>query len=234
MGDRGADGVTIDHIIDYYGVSANESVLPDGWYTYIPQKGVLQYLWNYERTNYSDGTYYETPKRVIQGKDARSIQAVNNAYAYSASDTISPTGGWVSALASLGVKPVGSFLWVRDDITYTDGTSSTTIGWVIRDGAKGNDGISIIKVEEQYYVSNSSTQLTGGSWSGALPEWIDGKTIWSRFKIYFSDGSHSFTTERPYSIAEALQKINIAKAVTDAHWNSCRWCTYQHCYDVIA
>ena len=40
------------------------------------------------------------------------------------------------------------------------------------------DGIASVDVE--YYLSNSATALSGGSWSTTAPTWVNGKYMWSR------------------------------------------------------
>ena len=48
---------------------------------------------------------------------------------------------------------------------------------------------SIASVTEEYYRSTSATELTGGSWSGEYPGWLDGTYIWTRSVILYTDGS---------------------------------------------
>lgn len=148
-GDTGADGDGILEVLDYYGLSLDSSILPTTWFTTVPTKGANEYLWNYERILYTDGTYDETEPRVIQGKDAKSISTVVNQYVYSSGDTSHPTSGWKSTIAELGVKPEGYFLWVRDFIIYTDGTTGTTNGYVVKDGTDGYS-VGLTKGEHTY------------------------------------------------------------------------------------
>ena len=56
--------------------------------------------------------------------------------------------------------------------------------------------MSITAVTEQYYLSSSKTTQTGGSWQTTQPTWSEGKYIWTRVKISYSDGSTSYT--QPY------------------------------------
>ena len=48
---------------------------------------------------------------------------------------------------------------------------------------------SIASVTEEYYRSTSATELTGGSWSGEYPGWLEGAYIWTRSVIRYTDGS---------------------------------------------
>lgn len=75
-------------------------------------------------------------------------------------------------------------------------------------GAKGDTGATgkgVSALQEQYYLSTSSTSCTEGSWSTTQPTWSSGKHIWSRTKVTWTDGTTSYTT------------AVLAKALTDAN-----------------
>ena len=184
----GQDGEGILSVIDYYGLSTSASVLPSTWYTTVPSKAANQFLWNYERIIYTDTTYDETQKRIIQGNDARSIYDIKNAYAYSASDTVSPTGGWQYSIAALGTKPEGYFLWIRDDIAYTDNPSNYigTGSRVVRDGEDG-DGITGSAIE--YAKDASGTTPPNSGWGASLPSPTLGWYLWTRTTTTYKKSS---------------------------------------------
>ena len=187
----GQDGEGILSVIDYYGLSTSASVLPSTWYTTVPSKAANEFLWSYERIIYTDTTYDETQARVIQGNDARSIYDIKNAYAYSASDTVSPTGGWQWSLSALGTKPTGYFLWVREDIAYTDNPSNyiSTIGYVVRDGEPGEDGDGITGTTIEYAKSSSGTTPPSTGWNTALPSPTLGWYLWTRTTTTYKKSS---------------------------------------------
>lgn len=176
------DGAGILNVVDWYAISTNGTTPPStGWSTSLPSKPANYYLWNYEVITYTDGrTPTETQKRVIQGKDAKEISSIANAYAYSASDTVSPTGGWMSTIAALGTKPEGYFLWVREDITYTDGTSGSTQGYVVHNGEPGEDGDGIVSTTIEYAKNTSGTTPPTSGWSTSLPSPTQGWYLWTR------------------------------------------------------
>lgn len=70
---------------------------------------------------------------------------------------------------------------------------------------KGETGIGVSAVTEQYYLSTSSTAQTGGSWSEAQPAWSKGKYIWTRSKIAWTDGSTTYTAP---CLAKAINGSN--------------------------
>ena len=75
-------------------------------------------------------------------------------------------------------------------------------------GETGATGVGVSSIVEQYYLSTSYTEQTGGSWSLDQPEWSIGKYIWVRSYITWSDNSTSTTDP---ILAEAINGAN-AKA----------------------
>lgn len=61
-------------------------------------------------------------------------------------------------------------------------------------GEKGATGKGVSSIVEQYYLSTSSAAQTGGSWSNTCPAWANGKYIWMRQYITWSDGTATTTT----------------------------------------
>lgn len=48
---------------------------------------------------------------------------------------------------------------------------------------------TVKQVDVEYYLSTSTTSATGGSWSTTAPEWQEGKYMWSRQKVTYTDGT---------------------------------------------
>ena len=71
---------------------------------------------------------------------------------------------------------------------------------VVSDGEKGdkgdtgNTGRGVSSIVEQYYQSTSATSQTEGSWSTTVPAWVDGKYIWTRSVITYTDSTTSTTS----------------------------------------
>ena len=61
-------------------------------------------------------------------------------------------------------------------------------------GAKGDTGKGVKSIVEQYYKSTSATSLSGGSWSTTYPGWENGKYIWTRSVITYTNNTTSTTT----------------------------------------
>ena len=48
---------------------------------------------------------------------------------------------------------------------------------------------TVKQVDVEYYLSTSTTQLTGGTWATVAPTWENGKYMWSRQKVTYTDGT---------------------------------------------
>ena len=61
-------------------------------------------------------------------------------------------------------------------------------------GDTGGTGKGVKSIVEQYYKSTSATSLNGGSWGTTYPGWENGKYIWARSVITYTDNTSSTTT----------------------------------------
>ena len=131
-----------------------------------------------------------------------SIQGVDVQYALSSSSTVAPTTGWTSTPPS--TIPDGQYLWQRTATTSGTGIVTHSAAVCIT-SADGKDGRGVEDIQEQYYLSTSSTRQTGGSWVTTCPEWIDGRYIWTRSRIDWTDGTTTYTTP---ILASAINQAN--------------------------
>lgn len=116
----------------------------------------------------------------------KTVKQVDVEY-YLSTSTTSATGGSWSTTAPTWQE--GKYMWSRQKVTYTDGTSITRNATCIA-GAKGADGTNgrgITSVTTEYYISTSQTELAGGQWSASQPAWEEGKYIWTRSKIVYNN-----------------------------------------------
>ena len=126
------------------------------------------------------------------GTDGVGIAEIVEEYYRSTSSTAQTGGAWSTS------RPAwldGTYLWTRSKITYTDGSSTTTTPICVTGarGESGEDGVGIASVDVQYYLSTSSTSLSGGSWSTTAPTWTDGRYMWSKTVTVYTDGTSSET-----------------------------------------
>lgn len=106
-------------------------------------------------------------------------------YADSTSSTAAPTTGWQTTAPKW---QNGHFIWSRTRIYYTNGLEKVSNPVCLPSG-KG-----VVSIVEQYYQSASSSILTDGSWvSNKAPAYVEGKFIWTRSVITYTDGSSTAT-----------------------------------------
>jgi hypothetical protein len=128
-------------------------------------------------------------------------------YYQSTSSTSLAGGTWVTT-APAWID--GRFFWEKTVVTYSNGTTdeSTPVcisgqkgatgatGSAGRDGVDGKDGVGVSSITEQYYLSTSATSQAGGSWSGTVPTWVDGRYMWTRSVITYTNGTSSTTNPK--------------------------------------
>ncbi|MBR5402765.1 MAG: hypothetical protein IK113_00880 [Bacteroidales bacterium] len=78
----------------------------------------------------------------------------------------------------------GRYMWTRTKVVKTDGTTTYSDPVCI-----GGTGRGIRSIQEQYYLSTSNTDQTGGSWANSPQTWVDGKYMWTRSVITYTDGT---------------------------------------------
>ena len=126
------------------------------------------------------------------------------------------SGGGISDNPS-GKKYIGL---AYNKTTPTESSAASDYAWSLIqgangkdgvNGAKGDDGIGVKGVVEQYYLSTSSTTQSGGSWSTNQPEWSEGKYLWTRSQVTWTD--NTVTTTTPV-LAKAINRAN--KAANEA------------------
>lgn len=61
------------------------------------------------------------------------------------------------------------------------------------DGKDGEDGVSVSLADVEYAQSTSNTTAPTSGWQTTAPDWENGKYIWSRTKVTYSDGTTSYT-----------------------------------------
>lgn len=207
----GTDGKGIESIKEHYAVSTSNTVTPTVWFDdVLVTNSVNKYLWSYETIIYTDGTSVDSKKRVIgvygdTGKDGArgvGVSSVDVMYYKSTSATSLSGGSWVTT--DPGWEN-GKYIWSKTVITYTDKTTdeSTPVcitgakGSTGGTGAKGETGAAgkgVTSIIEQYYQSTSATALSGGGWSEKYPGWVNGKYIWTRSVITYTDKTTTTTT----------------------------------------
>ncbi|CAI3346840.1 hypothetical protein [Enterococcus cecorum] len=155
------------------------------------------------------------------GRDGKGVKSYAITYQAGTSGVSYPTGNWSSSIPTV---PKGQYLWSKTTLTYTDNTTSDTysVAYFPVNGATGATGNGISSYTAEFYLSTSKTSQSGGSWTTTPPTWSNGKYIWTRYKIGYTNGSTAYTTPNCSSEWEAVNDVqknldaanqNIAKKV---------------------
>ena len=83
----------------------------------------------------------------------------------------------------------------KDGTNGKDGSPGAT-------GPQGPQGVSVTATTVEYYLSASDTELSGGAWKSTAPAITDGKYLWGRTKITYSNGKTAYTGA--YCISKAM------------------------------
>lgn len=192
-GKPGDDGVGIKDVdVLFYLSSSATSLIGGSWSTTSPTWVNGKYIWSKTRIIYTNTTTWESDPTCIsggKGENGLGIKSVIEEYYLSTSSSSLIGGSWST---STPAWVNGKYIWTRTVITYTD-SSSTTTDAICVTGAKGDTGIGVKSISGQYYLSTSYSITTGGSWSTTVPAWQDGKYIWTRSVITYTDNSYTET-----------------------------------------
>ena len=193
-GIQGDRGTGISSVTVTYGTSTSASTQPTSWQTTMPTVAEGAYLWTRTITDYTDSSIADTvtytyAKQGAQGgigPQGTSVAVSSIQYQSGTSATTAPTGTWSNSVVSVAE---GGYLWTKT--TFSDGKIAYGVA---RQGIDGDDGRGITSIAEQYYQSTSSTAQSGGSWSTTVPTWADGKYMWTRSVITYTDSTTSTTS----------------------------------------
>lgn len=201
----------IDKRYPYY--IPNAGKLEVGWnYIYgcftIPTNATEAYFsfTCYANAGKTSTAWFSSPKAEIGNKPTQWTPAPEDAIAsvdveyYLSTSAISLSGGSWSTTAPTWVN--GKYMWSRTvtidgagNKTYSPSQNGVCIaGAKGETGNTGSAGKGVKSIVEQYYKSTSATSLSGGSWSTTYPGWENGKYIWTRSIITYTDNTSTTTT----------------------------------------
>ena len=142
------------------------------------------------------------------GRDGKGVKSYKITYQAGTSGVSYPTGNWSSTIPTV---PKGQYLWSKTTLTYTDNTTSDTysVAYFPVNGATGATGNGISSYTAEFYLSTSKTAQSGSSWTTTPPTWENGKYIWTRYKIGYTNGSTAYTTPHCSSEWEAVNEIQV-------------------------
>ena len=143
------------------------------------------------------------------------ISGVDVEYAQNTSNTEAPIDGWQTVAPKW---QSGYYIWQRTKTSYANGKPSTYSAATCISGADGQSGtsVTITSTEVRYAGSDSNTTAPTDGWTATPPAVDEGKYLWTRTKVTYSDG----TTTVAYSVAKQGQSGNTPTITisSDGYW----------------
>lgn len=165
-------------------INANENTLLSSKIKFSDTDQTLDVAFNQLKTK------VETIENVTVGGNLSSvIEQVNTN-----TTNIGIAQGQISSLISNTTitKQDGTVTQLKDEYMSTQ---QTVNGLTTKIGSLETNYKGTLKSSSpQYYVSTSSTSLSGGSWLDGSPTWTTGKYIWQRMKYTYTDDSVKYST----------------------------------------
>lgn len=205
---QGVDGLSAHVINHYLATSAKTGVTisTPGWTESVGTQNfnaVNRYLWNYEESLYSDGTPVGEPSAPaiisVYTEDGKSVEQIEERYAASNSNKTEPDDSKFGSTVPDLNATTSKYLWnyeiihyIKEGVTSTSTTKKRVIGVYGDKGDKGDNGtsVTITAKEIKYAVSDSGTNppTTESSWVANIPTVANGKFLWTRTKVTYSQG----------------------------------------------
>lgn len=209
----------VSSVEQFYLSNSHTTLIGGSWSNSQPDWTEGKYIWRRTFITYGNGKTEYTPSQNgvcitgntgTTGPTGKGISKTEPYWYLSTSNTAQSGGSWVTPNPPAWVD--GRYYWQKLKTTYTDNTTSETSPVCITGGkgATGATGTSVDSITTEYYISDSKTTQTGGSWSTSNPTWSRGKYLWIRNKIvYKNPASTEYTTPYCDSSWEAVNEIQI-------------------------
>lgn len=131
----------------------------------------------YYKISYSGTDPDDVPYRSTDGEDTRSPDGEDERIT-------TPIFEWQKAMPDN--VPAGMFLWTRIEIKHNDGS----VAYVYSVTEKQRE---VFKETTLWYLSTSSSSLSGGSWSETLPAFVKNRYYWKRTRRVYTDNTVDYT-----------------------------------------
>ena len=209
-GKAGADGKTPYFHVAY----ANNATGTSGFSTTdSTNKLYIGQYTDYTQADSTDPKKYAWTKikgdKGDTGESGVGVKSIDVQYYLSTSSTTLTGGSW-STTAPTWVN--GKYMWSKTVTTLSNGgvEESKPVCITGAKGSTGTSGTTITSITEQYYLSTSKTQQTGGSWVEKPPAWSAGKYLWTRSKIIYANPTKTeYTTPVCDSSWEAVNEVQV-------------------------
>ena len=183
-----------------YQASTSGTTVPTGtWSATIPSVAQGSYLWTKTTTNYTSGTPtvgYSVARMGVNG--AKGDKGETGQTGPQGPQGLKGDTGLQGPQGIQGPQGV-------QGVKGATGAQGPT-------GPTGATGTGVASMTQQYYMSDSKTTQTGGSWVESMPTWSNGKYLWTRYKVvYKNPASTTYTTPVCDSSWEAVNEETIKR-----------------------
>ena len=201
-GDKGDNGKSVTKITNYYlATSAAKDITrsTSGWTTSIQSTDAnKKYLWNYEKTEFSEGDPTYTDPCIIGtfASDGISITGVKEQYCVSSKNTAPAESDWKDSVQQM--TATNKYLWNREIISYSGNKANTITDPRIIGvyGEKGIDGVSVTNIVTHYLATSAANGITRSTsgWTTSIQSTDSTKKyLWSYQTFNKSSGSPTET-----------------------------------------
>ena len=141
---------------------------------------------------------FAVAKAGQKGSDGTSVtvKSASVTYQVGTSGTAKPTGTWGTSVPTV---ENGQYLWAKTTVEYSDGKSTEAYS-VSYKGTNGSNGtsVSIVSTAVEYQVGDSGTVTPTGSWTSDVPSVPEGKFLWTRTIVKYSNDSSTVSFSVSY------------------------------------
>ena len=140
--------------------------------------------------------------RLSDGTNGVGVSGYDVNYQTSNSGTTVPTGTWQTSVPSVNN---GQYLWTRTRIYYTNSTTSDSYS-VSYKGTNGTNGTSVTITTKsiQYAEGSDGTTVPTTGWQNSIPAVADGKYLWTKTYVKYSDNNETTSYSVSYQSADGL------------------------------
>jgi hypothetical protein len=156
-------------------------------------------------------------KTGSSGTNGTSVKISEQKVEYQAhsNGTTAPTGTWSTTIPNV---TNGQYLWTKTTVNYSDGTKteSYSVSYKGINGTNGNDGtsVSVSSTSVTYQVGTSGTTKPTGTWVTSVPTVGNGKFLWTKTIVTYSDGKSTESYSVSYAGTNGKDGENGADAIT--------------------
>lgn len=152
------------------------------------------------KVSYSGTDPGDVPYRSPDGEDTRSTDGEEDLR------IVYPVYEWQRTVPT--DVPAGMYVWTMIEIMHHDG--STAYVYSVTQTPR-----EIYSQTRLYYLSTSSTSLSGGSWSDTLPEYVSGRYYWTRVRTLYTDNTVEYSAAVLDSANNALDQDGVFNRLTN-------------------